>query len=143
MPLVETDWLGMNLNKVKIIDCSWHMPQTKRDGFTEYKTQHIQNYIFFDLDNNSKKDSELPHMLVEISDWEKIVSRMGIKKNDEIVVYDNINDLADKINFYSKNNHLRKKIAMNGQRKYFKLFNEKRVSEYFVNISVGKKFKLF
>ena len=89
MPLVETDWLGMNLNKVKIIDCSWHMPQTKRDGFTEYKTQHIQNSIFFDLDNNSKKDSELPHMLVEINEWEKIVSKMGIKKNDEIVVYDN------------------------------------------------------
>ena len=89
MPLVETDWLGMNLNKVKIIDCSWHMPQTKRDGFTEYKTQHIQNSIFFDLDNNSKKDTILPHMLVEINEWEKIVSKMGIKKNDEIVVYDN------------------------------------------------------
>ena len=89
MPLVETDWLGMNLNKVKIIDCSWHMPQTKRDGFTEYNTQHIQNSIFFDLDNNSKKDTELPHMLVEINEWEKIVSKMGIKKNDEIVVYDN------------------------------------------------------
>ena len=89
MPLVETDWLGMNLNKVKIIDCSWHMPQTKRDGFAEYKTQHIQNSIFFDLDNNSKKDTELPHMLVEINEWEKIVSKMGIKKNDEIVVYDN------------------------------------------------------
>ena len=89
MPLVETDWLGMNLNKVKIIDCSWHMPQTKRDGFTEYKNQHIQNSIFFDLDNNSKKDSELPHMLVEINEWEKIVSKMGIKKNDQIVVYDN------------------------------------------------------
>ena len=89
MPLVETDWLRINLNKVKIIDCSWHMPQTKRDGFTEYKTQHIQNSIFFDLDNNSKKDTELPHMLVEINEWEKIVSKMGIKKNDEIVVYDN------------------------------------------------------
>ena len=75
MPLVETDWLKINLNKVKIIDCSWHMPQTKRDGFTEYKTQHIQNSIFFDLDNNSKKDTELPHMLVEINEWEKIVSK--------------------------------------------------------------------
>ena len=89
MSLVETDWLEMNLNKVKIIDCSWHMPQTKRDGFTEYETQHIPNSIFFDLDNNSKKDSELPHMLVGINEWEKIVSKMGIRKNDEIVVYDN------------------------------------------------------
>ena len=89
MSLVESDWLEKNLKKVKIIDCSWHMPQTKRNGFKEYQIQHIQNAIFFDLDDNSKKDSNLPHMLVEINEWEKIVSRMGIKKNDEIVVYDN------------------------------------------------------
>ncbi len=63
--------------------------------------------------------------------------------NKEIVVYNSIKDLADKINFYSKNDYLRKKIAMNGQRKYFKLFNEKRITEYFINISTGKKFKLF
>ena len=89
MSLVETEWLEKNLNKVKIIDCSWHMPQVKRDGFKEYKNQHIPNAIFFDLDKNSKKDTELPHMLVKINDWERIVSNMGIKKNDEIIVYDN------------------------------------------------------
>ena len=43
----------------------------------------------------------------------------------EIVFFTiNISDLADKINFYSKNDKLRKEIAMNGQKKYFKLFNE-------------------
>ena len=89
MSLVETDWLEKNINNVKIIDCSWHMPQTKRDGFKEYKIQHIPNTNFFDLYNNSKKDIELPHMLVEIEDWEKIVSKMGIKENDEIIIYDN------------------------------------------------------
>ncbi len=61
----------------------------------------------------------------------------------EIVFYDNISDLAHKINFYSKNDKLRKEIAMNGQKKYFKLFNEKRITEYFVNISTGKNFRLF
>ena len=89
MPLVETEWLEKNLHKVKIIDCSWHMPQTKRNGFKEFKIQHIQNAVFFDLDKNSKKDTILPHMLVELNHWEKIVSSMGIKENDEIVVYDN------------------------------------------------------
>jgi thiosulfate/3-mercaptopyruvate sulfurtransferase len=89
MSLVETDWLEKNLNKVKIIDCSWHMPQTKRNGFEEYTKQHIPNAIFFDLDNNSKKNTNLPHMLIEIDNWEKIVSRMGIEKNDEIIFYDN------------------------------------------------------
>mgnify|MGYP001167060745 FL=1 len=89
MSLVETDWLEKNLENVQIIDCSWHMPQTKRDGLVEYKNQHIQNTIFFNLDENSKKNIDLPHMLVEISNWNTIVSKMGIKNNDEIVIYDN------------------------------------------------------
>ena len=89
MSLVETDWLKKNINKVKIIDCSWHMPQTKRNGLEEYKKHHIQNAIFFDLDNNSKKDTDLPHMLVDADSWEKILSNMGISRNDEVVIYDN------------------------------------------------------
>jgi len=88
MSLVETDWLEKNINNVKIIDCSWHMPLSKRNGFEEYKKQHITNAIFFDLDNNSNKDTDLPHMLVKINDWEKIVSKMGIKKDDVIIIYD-------------------------------------------------------
>ena len=89
MSLVETNWLEKNIDKVKIIDCSWHMPQVKRDGFKEYKKQHIPNAVFFNLDENSKKDTDLPHMLVEINDWKKIVSKMGIKSDDEIIIYDN------------------------------------------------------
>ena len=89
MSLVETEWLEKNIDNVKIIDCSWHMPQTKRDGLKEYKDQHIQNAIFFDLDENSKKNIELPHMMVEIKDWEKILSKMGIKNEDKIIIYDN------------------------------------------------------
>ena len=89
MSLVSTDWLMTNLNKVKIIDCSWHMPQTKRNGFEEYNKQHIKNAIFFDLDKNSKKDTDLPHMLIDNKSWENIVSNMGIKNDDQIIVYDN------------------------------------------------------
>jgi len=89
MSLVSTDWLMANLDKVKIIDCSWHMPQTKRNGFEEYKKQHIKNAIYFDLDKNSKKDTDLPHMLIDKKSWENIVSNMGIKNDDQIIVYDN------------------------------------------------------
>ena len=62
---------------------------------------------------------------------------------NEIVFYTSINDLADKVKFYSKNDKARKKIAMNGKKKYFKLFNEKRITEYFINISTGKNYNLF
>jgi len=89
MSLIETKWLEKNLDSVKIIDCSWHMPQTKRNGFDEYKKQHIPNAIFFDLDDNSKKNTDLPHMLIEKNNWDKIVSKMGIKNNDKIIIYDN------------------------------------------------------
>ena len=89
MSLVETDWLEKNISSVKIIDCSWHMPQTKRNGLEEYKKQHIPNSLFFDLDANSKQKIDLPHMLVNQIEWEEIVSKMGIKNDDKIVIYDN------------------------------------------------------
>jgi len=89
MSLINTNWLEGNLDKVKIIDCSWHMPQTDRDGFKEYKKQHIKNAIFFDLDKNSKKNTDLPHMLTDKKLWEKIVSSMGIKNEDQVIIYDN------------------------------------------------------
>ena len=62
--------------------------------------------------------------------------------NKEIIFYNNINDLTDKIKFYSKNDFIRKKIAENGKKKYFKLFNEKKISKYILDISVGNNTKL-
>ena len=61
----------------------------------------------------------------------------------EIIFYNNIDDLADKIKFYSRNDKLRKSIAKNGKDKYFKLFNETRVSKYLIDTSLGKNTSLF
>ena len=60
----------------------------------------------------------------------------------EIISYNNKDDLADKIKFYSANDKLRKKIAENGKKKYFKLFNEIKITKYFIDISLGKKSSL-
>ena len=89
MSLVDTNWLEKNINNVKIIDCSWHMPQANRSGFEEYLKEHIPNTIFFDLDKNSKINTDLPHMLTDINSWKKIMEDMGIENKDEIVIYDN------------------------------------------------------
>ena len=89
MSLIDTSWLENNIDKVKIIDCSWHMPQAQRNGFEEYTEEHIPNAIFFDLDKNSKLDTDLPHMLTDTKSWVKIMNNMGIENNDRIVVYDN------------------------------------------------------
>ena len=89
MSLVSTEWLNKNHSKVKIIDASWHMPNTKRIAYAEYKEQHIKNAIFFDIDKFSDKKTELPHMLPDENEWEKIISNLGISNEDRIVVYDN------------------------------------------------------
>ena len=66
-----------------------------------------------------------------------------IFKNNEIIVYENLDDLADKILFYKKNNSSRKKIAKNGKKKYFNLFNESKISKYIIDKSFGNNAKLF
>ena len=55
MSLVTTDWVLKNLDSLKIIDASWHMPAQKRNPAEEYLNAHIPNSVFFDLDENSEK----------------------------------------------------------------------------------------
>ena len=87
--LVSSEWLNQNLNKVKILDASWHLPTVKRNSFEEYKASHITNSIFFDIDKYSNQKTNLPHMLPSKEDWEIIVSNLGINNSDHIIVYDN------------------------------------------------------
>ena len=88
MTIVSTKWLSENLDKVKIIDCSWHLPNENRNAKAEFNKEHISNAIFFDLDDNSNKDTDLPHMMPNKKDWEQILSKMGISNNDNVIVYD-------------------------------------------------------
>ena len=61
----------------------------------------------------------------------------------EIIFYNNLDDLADKILYYKKNDSIRKKIARNGKKKYFKLFNETKISKYILDKSIGINAKLY
>ena len=61
----------------------------------------------------------------------------------EIVTYDNIDDLSNKINFYNKNEKSRKIIAKNGKQKYFKLFDEMKTTKYIIDKSLGKDVSLY
>ncbi|MDC1002972.1 glycosyltransferase, partial [Candidatus Pelagibacter sp.] len=61
----------------------------------------------------------------------------------EVIFYNNIDELASKIKYYSKNDTLRKKIAKSGKDKYFKLFNGNKIAKHIVDISLGNKSNLF
>ena len=45
-PLKSTNWLEENINKVKILDATWHMPNSNRNALGEYKQNHIKSSIF-------------------------------------------------------------------------------------------------
>ena len=62
--------------------------------------------------------------------------------SSEIVTYNDIDDLADQIKFYKKNDKSRIRIAKKGKYKYFKLFNETKISKYIIDKSLGKKVSL-
>jgi len=61
--------------------------------------------------------------------------------NNEIITYKNVKDLNKKILFFKKNEKLRKKIAANGYTKAHKIFNNKIITEFIVNKTMGQLIK--
>ncbi len=59
----------------------------------------------------------------------------------ELVFYNNIDDLSEKLNKYKKDKKLGKKIAKAGKIKYFKFFNSDIVSDYIISKTLDIKTK--
>ena len=69
---------------------------------------------------------------------DKKVKMNNFFNSNEIVSYDHIDDLAEKIKFYKKNDKLRQEISAKGRKKYFELFNEVKTCKNIINTCVGK-----
>jgi thiosulfate/3-mercaptopyruvate sulfurtransferase len=88
--LVTTEWLAgeIGASDLRIVDASWHMPASGRNGLDEYLAGHIPGAVFMDLsdlvDTASPVDNTLPPP-------EKFASRMqslGLGDGSRIVIYD-------------------------------------------------------
>ena len=66
-----------------------------------------------------------------------------MSKDERFFIDHDFNDLANKIKFYKNNNTLRKRIARGGKKKYFKLFNELKISKYIIEKSLGNSISLY
>jgi thiosulfate/3-mercaptopyruvate sulfurtransferase len=88
--LVSTDWLLAHLADpdLVVIDASWHMPATGRDGRREFLAGHIPGAAFFDLDAVSDQTSPLPHMLPSPEDFASAMGALGVRNDMRVVVYD-------------------------------------------------------
>lgn len=89
--LVSTDWLGAHLAdpELVIIDASWFMPTSGRNGRTEFLHSHIPGARFFDMDELSDHENLLPHMMPAAADFARGMEELGISAGDRIIVYDN------------------------------------------------------
>ena len=65
--------------------------------------------------------------------FSRVVSNLNKRNIDFSKQLQEITDLDD----------LRKKIAKKGKEKYFKLFNEKRISKFLLDVSLGNSASLF
>jgi len=90
--LVSTNWMAENLSNpnLRILDGSWYMPADKRDVRAEFLAQHIPGAQFFDIDAISDRDTDLPHMIPPVAQFEKQVADLGISNDNQIVVYDSM-----------------------------------------------------
>ncbi len=89
--LVDADWLQENFGNcsVKIVDASWFMPGSDRDGYKEWLVERIPGSVFFDFDGEIKdQSSPLPHMLPGENEFAEAVGKLGISNTDTVIVYD-------------------------------------------------------
>ena len=89
--LVTTEWLGQHPGEhdLVVVDSSWHMPAAGRSGRGEYLQAHIPGARFLDIDEVSDAAQPAPHMLPSPQDFGAAMERLGIGRDDRIVVYDN------------------------------------------------------
>ncbi len=96
-PLVSTEWLASRLGDpgtqtvdatLLPVDASWHMPDSKRDAAKEFAKAHIPGAVFFDIDENSHKASQLPHTLQRLDKFQAIAGKLGISNDTMLVIYD-------------------------------------------------------
>jgi len=89
--LVSTDWLAQHLGEpgLTVVDCSWHMPATGRNGRADYLASHIAGARFLDIDELSDTSNPAPHMLPAAADFGAAMERLGVGREQRIIVYDN------------------------------------------------------
>ncbi|HXW27088.1 MAG TPA: 3-mercaptopyruvate sulfurtransferase [Xanthobacteraceae bacterium] len=90
--LVSTDWLAAHVADadVTIVDGSFYLLTTGRDGNAEYLAAHIPGAVRFDIDAVADHSTPLPHMLPAPDELAAAAGALGIGSEDTIVVYDGV-----------------------------------------------------
>jgi thiosulfate/3-mercaptopyruvate sulfurtransferase len=95
-PIVAAQWLKSHLTApdVRVLDCTWYMPNEPRTGKQAYDAHHIPGARFFDIDDIADTDSPLPHMLPPPEKFSSRVRRLGLGDGHRVICYDQNGFLA-------------------------------------------------
>ncbi|EXJ64953.1 hypothetical protein A1O7_01292 [Cladophialophora yegresii CBS 114405] len=76
--------------KVIPICAAWFMPNDpeKRTGRQAFLKKRIPTARFFDIDEIKDQESEWPHMLPTCDAFADAMSKLGVRREDEVVIYD-------------------------------------------------------
>jgi thiosulfate/3-mercaptopyruvate sulfurtransferase len=88
--LVSTEWLELNLSSPQlcILDASWYLPSQGRHPQSEFHEKHIHGSQYFDIENFSDPNNQLPHMAPSIEQFCSEVSKLGVGDSNHVVLYD-------------------------------------------------------
>jgi len=88
--LVSTTWLADHIKDpdLRVLDATWFMPNSERNGRAEFDAGHVPGARFFDIDDISDHRSELPHMMPPIEKFLNHLRAMGVGDGHQVVVYD-------------------------------------------------------
>lgn len=95
-PVVSADWLKSHLTApdVRVLDCTWFMPDAPRTGRQAYDAHHIPGARFFDIDDIADTTVNLPHMLPPPEKFSSRVRRLGLGDGHRVICYDQNGFLA-------------------------------------------------
>lgn len=88
--LVSTKWLAEHLGEanLRVVDTSFHLPTSERDARAEFLEAHIPGAVFLDIKEITDPEKMAPHMLPPAAEAGPMLGRLGLKRDDRIVVYD-------------------------------------------------------
>lgn len=95
-PVVSAEWLKSHLSApdVRVLDCSWFMPDAPRTGKQAYDAQHIPGARHFDIDDIADTTIPLPHMLPPPEKFASRARRLGLGDGHRVICYDQNGFLA-------------------------------------------------
>lgn len=86
----DPQWLEQRLSQdnLRIVDGSWYMPAAQRNVQSEFEQAHIPGAVFFDQDKIVDPLASFPHTVPSPEVFAEAVGKLGIRADDEIVIYE-------------------------------------------------------